>query len=69
MLKTKQDYINEIFKLVRNREVINKLVYNKNFRKFIGFKTPIKMYKDLNKFKKEEYIKIYKEVLKISNDR
>ena len=66
-MATKQEIVNEIFKLTENKDVVQKLRHNYHYHKFLGLDLNYNQLKyamatDLNKFKKIEYIFLLKEI-------
>ena len=66
-MATKQEIVNEIFKLTENKDVVQKLRHNYYYNKFLGLdlncnELKYSMAIDLNKFKKIEYIFLLREI-------
>lgn len=69
-MATKQEIVNEIFKLTENKDVVQKLRHNYHYHKFLGLdlncnKLKYSMAIDLNKFKKIEYIFLLQDIKKV----
>ena len=66
-MTTKQEIVNEIFKLTENKDVVQKLRHNYHYYKFLGLDLNCNQLKysmaiNLNKFKKIEYIFLLEEI-------
>ena len=66
-MATKQEIVNEIFKLTENEDVVQKLRHNYHYYKFLGLDLNCNQLKysmaiNLNKFKKIEYIFLLEEI-------
>ena len=66
-MTTKQEIVNEIFKLTENEGAVQKLRHNYYYNKFLGLdlncnELKYSMAIDLNKFKKIEYIFLLQEI-------
>ena len=66
-MTTKQEIVNEIFKLTENEDVVQKLRHNYHYYKFLGLDLNCNQLKysmaiNLNKFKKIEYIFLLEEI-------
>lgn len=66
---TKQEIVNEIFKLTENKDAVQKLRHNYHYHKFLGLdlncnKLKYAMAVNFNKFSKIEYIFLLQEIKK-----
>ena len=69
-MATKQEIVNEIFKLTENKDAVQKLRHNYHYNKFLGLDLNCNQLKyamatDLNKFKKIEYIFLLQDIKKV----